>query len=217
VRICGPGTVLPVRSPCAKRPCVSIRMGAADGSMRQKARGLGPGRGDDAAGDAVAGVAAGVGLHIVQLLVDDDGGTSIGEDVVRGRGVEGEVVDLEGGLAGVAFTDRDVLGKIAGVVAHGILKAVLLVLGIEVRTGGLEVGRIAEGFGVDVDAMLANGEVFEVELDGEFALSLREGSGAGVLAGGGLDGDDQGGIFGLGERRGGEEVKGKDGESCAHS
>ena len=64
--------------------------------------------------------------------------------------------------------------------------------------------------------MLTNGEFFEVEFDGEFALALREGSGAGVLAGAGLDGDDQG-ILGLGERWGGEEAKSKDGESCAHS
>ena len=52
--------------------------------------------------------------------------------LIGGGGVEGEVVDLEGGVTDVAFTDGDVLGKIAGVVAHGILKAVLLVLGIEV-------------------------------------------------------------------------------------
>src|SRR6266478_6290927 len=84
------------------------------------------GRGNDAAGDAVAGVAAGVGLHVVQLLVDDDGGAPVGDDAVGGGGVEGEVVELEGGVADVAFPDGDVLGKIAGVVAHGILKAVLL-------------------------------------------------------------------------------------------
>lgn len=35
---------------------------------------------DGAAGDAVSGVAAGVGLHVVRFLVNDDGGTAIGEE-----------------------------------------------------------------------------------------------------------------------------------------
>ena len=155
-----------------------------------KRQGLGGGGGDDAAGDAVAGVAGGVGLHVVGLLVDDDGGAAVGDDAVRGGGVEGEVVDLEGGLTDVAFADHDVLGKIAGVVAHGIQGAVLLVLGIEVAAGGLEVGRFAEGLGVDVDGVLADGKIFEVELDGELALFLLEGGGTGVFAGAGLEGDD---------------------------
>ena len=43
---------------------------------------------DDAAGNAVAGVAGGVGLHVVSLLVDDDGGAPIGDDAVRGSGIE---------------------------------------------------------------------------------------------------------------------------------
>ncbi len=62
--------------------------------------GLGGWGGDDAAGDAVAGVAGGVGLHVVGLLVDHDGGAAVGEDAVGGGGVEREVVDVEGGLAG---------------------------------------------------------------------------------------------------------------------
>ena len=44
--------------------------------------GLWIGRGDDAAGDAVAGVAGGVRLHIVGLLVDDDSGAAVGDDAV---------------------------------------------------------------------------------------------------------------------------------------
>jgi hypothetical protein len=177
--------------------------------------GLGRGRGDDAAGDAISGVARGVGLHVIGLFVDDDGGASVGEDAVRRGGVEGEIVDLKGGLADVAFADLDVLRQVAGVVTQGVKGAVLLVLRIEVAARGLEVGSIAEGFGVDVDGVFAYGEIFEVELDGEFALDLGEGSGAGVLAGAGLDRDDQR-VLGFGERGRGEEAKSKDGESCAH-
>jgi hypothetical protein len=101
------------------------------------------------------------------------------------------------------------------VVAHGILKAVLLVLGIEVRTGGLEVGWIAEGFGVYVDAMLADGKIFEVNLDGELALFLLEGGGAGVLAGAGLEGNDDF-ILRFGEGWNGEKTKRKCGDRVAH-
>ncbi len=90
----------------------------------------------------------------------------------------------------MAFADGDVLGQVAVVVAHGVQGAVLLVVGIEVAAGGLEVGRFAERLLVDVDGVLADGKVLEVELDGEFALFLLEGGSAGVLAGAGLEGDD---------------------------
>src|SRR5271154_819511 len=87
---------------------------------------LGGGGHDDAAGDAVTGVAGWVGLHIVRFFMDDDGGASVGDDAVGGGGIEGQVVDLEGGLAEVALPDCDVLGEVTGVMAHGILKTVLL-------------------------------------------------------------------------------------------
>ena len=126
---------------------------------------LGRGSGDDTAGDPVAGVSGGVGLHVVSFLVDDDGGSSVGEDAVRRSGVHREVVNVEGGLAEVAFTDSDVVRQVAGMVAHGVLEAVLLIVGVEVAACCIEVGSVAEGFGVDVDAMLAYREVLEVEFD----------------------------------------------------
>src|SRR6267378_2626220 len=129
------------------------------GPVRQD-RSLRGGRSDDAAGDAVAGVSGGVGLHVVGLLVHHDGGAAVGNDAVRGGGIEGEVIHIESGLTGVAFADHDVLGKVAGVVAHGIERAVLLVLGIEVAGGSLEVGGVAEGLGVDVDSVLADRKIF---------------------------------------------------------
>src|SRR5271170_3696113 len=95
-----------------------------------KARRLGSGRGDDATGDTVAGVAGGVGLHVVGLLVDDDGGASVGDDAVRRGGVKREVVDVEGGLAEMAFAYCHVLREVARVMAHGVFEAVLLIVGI---------------------------------------------------------------------------------------
>src|SRR5205823_13691097 len=177
--------------------------------------GLGGRRSDDAAGDAIAGVAGGVGLHVVGFLVDDYCRAAVGDDAVGRGGVEGEIIYLQSGLTDVAFTDGDVQGKIAGVVAHGILNAVLLVLGIEVSAGGLEVGWIAEGFGVDVDGVLADGKIFEVEFDGEFALLLLEGGGAGVLTGAGLEGNDDF-VLWFGEGWYGEQTKRKCGDHVAH-
>jgi hypothetical protein len=100
-------------------------------------------------------------------------------------------------------------------VAHGILKAVLLVFGVEVAASGLEVRAFAERFGVDVDAMLADRKVFEIYLDDELALVLLEGGGAGVLAGAGLDGDDDF-VLGFGKDGNCEEAKGKSSESITH-
>ena len=202
-------------SPCAERPCLLVRMGAAVGSIASNPSRLGGWRGDDAAGDAVAGVAGGVGLHVVCLLVDHDGGSAVGDDADGGGGVEGEVVDLEGGLADVSLADHDVLGEVAGVVAHGILKAVLLVLRVEVAACGLEVGGIAERLGVDMDGVFADGKVLEIDLDDEFALVLLEGGGAGVFAGAGLDGNDDF-ILWLGEDGDREKANRECSESVTH-
>jgi hypothetical protein len=95
----------------------------------------------------------------------------------------------------VAFADGDVLGQVAGVVAHGF-KAVLLVLGLKWPPAVLKSGARRAGLGVDVDGVLADGKVLELELDGELALALLEGGGAGVFTGAGLDGNDEG-SFGL--------------------
>jgi hypothetical protein len=92
---------------------------------------------------------------------------------------------------------------------------VLLVLGIEVRASGLEVGRIAKGLGVDVDAVLADGKIFEFELDGELALFLLEGGGTGILTGAGLEGNDDF-ILRFGEGWEGEKAKSECGYCVAH-
>src|ERR1700728_3776122 len=76
-------------------------------------------------------------------------------------------------------------------VAHGVLKTVLFGVGVEVTSGCLEVGWLAKRLGVNVDAVLARGKIFEVELDGDLAtLGGAEGGCAGVLASAGFEGGD---------------------------
>jgi hypothetical protein len=119
-------------------------------------------------------------------------------------------------LADVAFADRDILGKIAGVVAHGILKAMLLILRVEVAGGCLEVRGIAERFGVDVDAVFADGQILEVELDGKLVLLLLEGGGARVFSGAGLERNDERILRRFGESRDSKKAQRKCGERIAH-
>ena len=93
----------------------------------------------------------------------------------------------------------------------------LFACGIEVAASGFEVGGVAEGVLVDVDGVLAEGKIFEVELDGELAvLELAEGGGACVLAGAGFDGDDELVLRWLGEGWNGEEAEGEGDERVAH-
>ena len=61
---------------------------------------------------------------------------------------------------------------VAGVMAFGILESVLLAVGVEVRARGFEVGGIALGVLVEVDAVFAGREIVELELEA-YARSLR--------------------------------------------
>jgi hypothetical protein len=74
-------------------------------------------------------------------------------------------------------------------VAHVVQVSVLLLVGVEVAAGGLEVGGFADGVLVDVDAVLAEGQVLEVEGELDALLDGLEGGGAGGLAGGGEERD----------------------------
>jgi hypothetical protein len=177
--------------------------------------GLGGRSRDDTASDPVAGVACGVGLHVVALLVNDDGGSPVGENAVSSGRVHREIVDVEGSLAEMAFADGDIGRQVARVVSHRILEAVLLIVGVEVAAGGLEVRRVAERFGVDVDAVLAYGQVLEIKLDVNTFLRRAEGCGARVLAGGGLNGDDNG-VLWFGEGWNDEKTESDGGEYAAH-
>jgi hypothetical protein len=101
-------------------------------------------------------------------------------------------------------------------VTHGVLDAVLLVFGIEVAASGLEIGWVAESFRVNVDSVLADGEILEVELDRELALLLLEGGGAGIFSGAGLERDDDFGLWLFGEGGDGEKAKSEGDDGLAH-
>jgi hypothetical protein len=191
-------------------------MGVRVGSMLVKKRCLGGRGGNDATSDPVAGVARRIGLHVVGLFVDDDRRASVGDDAVGGGGVKGQVIELEAGLADMAFTDGHILGQVACVMAHGVEGAMLLAFRVEVACGGLEVRSIAQRFSVDMYRMFADGKIFEVEFDRELALLLPECGGSGVLSGAGLDGNDDCILRWLSYCRNGEEANCKCSEGVAH-
>ena len=153
---------------------------------------------DCAAGDAVSGVAGGIGLHVISLGVDDDGGAAVAEKRV-GAVAEGNVVVFESGV-GFAFHVDDEVLHVAGVVAFGIVEAVPFIVGIEMRAGGFEIGRIALGVLVEVDGVLAGRKIVQVKLEADAWSLLRDGDGADGLALGVLEFDlDFGGAGERGE------------------
>src|SRR5262249_47966270 len=87
----------------------------------------------------------------------------------------------------------NVLGHITGVVALGIQGAVLFGGGVEVTTGGLEVGGVTDRVLVDVGGGLAHGKVLKIDLDDELiVLAGSKRGGAGIFAVRGLEGDSEG-------------------------
>ncbi len=72
----------------------------------------------------------------------------------------------------------------------------------------LKSGGVAVGGGVDVDGVLADGEVLELDLDLHALLDLLEGDGAGVLSGAGLEVGPVGWGGGEGDGWEGDEAKG---------
>jgi hypothetical protein len=142
---------------------------------------------DEAAGDAVAGIACRVGLHIIGLGMDDDRRPPVSEDGVRGSGVEGHILVHEGRLNRAVGTHGQILRHVAVVVAFRVFVAVLLAGGIEVSSGALEVGRIALGVLVDVDSVFARRQVLEGDLELDTRFGLLEHDVSGIFAVGGLD------------------------------
>ena len=120
---------------------------------------------DHTTGDAIAGVAGGIGLHIVGFRVDYDRRPAIAEERV---GVRAEVyVFILQFRVGLAFGVYREVQHVAGVMAFGALQAVLLALGVKVRTCGFKIRPIALRRLMKVDAVLAGRKIVQVKLDGD--------------------------------------------------
>jgi hypothetical protein len=135
---------------------------------------------DYAAGDAVAGVAGGIGLHVVRFGVDDEGGAAVAEQRVGAVG-EGDVGILERNIGFTGCADGEVL-HVCGVMAFGIVEAVFFAVGIEMRAGGFEIRSIALGILVKVDGVLAWREIVDMNLEVDAWPLLRHDDRAYVLA-----------------------------------
>ena len=94
--------------------------------------------------------------------MDDDRSASVAEQRM-GAFAKSHFFILELGIGLALSIDGKVL-HIAGVVAIGIVESVLLALGIEMPSGGLEVGAIALGRLMKVDGVLAGREIVKMKL-----------------------------------------------------
>ena len=104
--------------------------------------------------------------------MDDDRGAAVDEERVR-VGTEVYILVLELRV-GVAFgIDREIL-DVAGVMALGIVESVLLAFGIEMRTGGFEVGAVALRILMEVDRMFTGRKAVKVKLKGDTGSLGRE-------------------------------------------
>src|SRR5208282_323277 len=113
------------------------------------------------AGDAVAGIARGVGLLIVGLGVRYDCGASVAEQrmaVAAERDVF--ILPLE---MRFAVRVHGEVGVVAGVVTFRILQSMLLSIGIEVASRGLEVRGVALRVLMEVDSVFAWRQIFEID------------------------------------------------------
>ena len=119
--------------------------------------------------------------------MDDDGSAAVAEERV-GAIAESYVFVLEFRVGFAFGIDGEVL-HVAGVMAFGILQAVLLGVGIEMRAGGFEVGGIALGVLMKVDAMFAGREIVKAELEADPRSLLPQNDRADIFALGVLDVD----------------------------
>jgi hypothetical protein len=74
---------------------------------------------------------------------------------------------------GFALSIDHEVAHIPGVVAFWIIESVLLAFGIEMRTGGLEVWRIALGILVEVDGVLAGRQIMKIEFEADARPLLK--------------------------------------------
>ena len=120
---------------------------------------------NDPAGDAIAGVSRWVGHEVVRLGVDHNRGAAVVEQGI-GAIAEGDPVNGERGFA-LASAINDKVRQIAKVRVRGlrIVDAVMGTGGIEVTAGGGECRSFAFACVVDMDAVLAGGQVRDLDFD----------------------------------------------------
>ena len=97
--------------------------------------------------------------------MNDDGRSTIAEErmaIARVSQIDVSVSEFHAGFA--VFVDGEV-HHIASMMAFGILQAVLFSIGIEVRSRGLEVGTIALGVLMEVDAMRARWQIVQFYIE----------------------------------------------------
>ncbi len=115
-----------------------------------------------AAGDAVSGVARGIGLLVVGLGVDNERCTAITEyRVAVVAPVDILIKNME---MRFAVRTRGEVGVVAGVVALRILQSMFLSVRIEMRPGRLEVGGVAFRILMKMDGMLAGRQILKIEI-----------------------------------------------------
>jgi len=157
-----------LRSPWAAEGGLSLRVRRLGGCPACHAAEISPTLlRNHTAGDAVAGVARGVGLLVVGLGVHYDCGASVAE---QGMAVAAErdvfILPLEMRFAVRAHGE---VGVVTGVVTFRILQSMLLSIGIEVASRGLEVRGVALRVLMKVDSMFARRQIFEID----FHLNAR--------------------------------------------
>lgn len=133
-----------------------------------------------AAGDAVSGVARWVGFLVISLGVDDKRRATVAEQRMAAAADRDVLIfHLEVGFA--VRVDGEVR-VIAGVMAFGILQAVFLSIGIEMWASRFEIGRVTLRVLMKVDGMYARRQVFEVQFHPDSFAGFPKGGGADRLA-----------------------------------
>jgi len=120
------------------------------------------------AGDAVAGIAGWVGLHVIGFGVDYDCGAAIAEERVS-VGAEVYILIREPDF-GFPIGAYGEVGHVASVVAIGIVKTVFFAVWIKVRAGGFEIGRVAFRILMEMDRVFARRKIFEIKLQAHAAF-----------------------------------------------
>ena len=120
---------------------------------------------NDTTGDAITGVTGWIRFHVVDFCVDHECCAAVSEKRVS---VIAEVYVLVGDAYFCFSVGADgEVGHVAGVMAIGIVEAVLLAVRIEMRARGFEVRPFAFRDLMEVDRVFTRREIFEVEVQAD--------------------------------------------------